>query len=141
MADQPHILILEDHQGLASMINELFTTHGYAVTIAPNGQEGLRYAQQGGYSAIICDLKMPVMDGMAFLKAMQESPPSTPNGPIVVYSNFAYQYSKDEAIRRGAADFIAKDTLGTTELVTYIQNLIKTHQQNQVAQTQPPTNS
>ena len=122
-----HILILEDHQGLAAMIRELFVSHGFDVTIASNGQHGFEFAQKGGFAAIICDLKMPVMDGMAFLKALQENPPSAQNGPIIVYSNFAYQYSKDEALRRGATDFIAKDTLGTVELVDYVKNLIKEH--------------
>lgn len=126
-----NILILEDHQGLAAMIRELFTSHGYNVTLANNGQHGLEFASKGGFTAIICDLKMPVMDGMAFLKALQEHPPAVPNGPIIVYSNFAYQFSKDEAMRRGAADFIAKDTLGTTELVNYVEKLIADHQTKQ----------
>jgi two-component system, NtrC family, response regulator AtoC len=128
-----HILILEDHQGLANMINDLFTTNGYEVTIAGNGQHGLEYAQKGGFAAIICDLKMPVMDGMSFLKALQENPPAAQNGPIIVYSNFAYQYSKDEALRRGAADFIAKDTLGTVELVAHVENLIKAVQNQAIS--------
>jgi CheY-like chemotaxis protein len=128
MPNSKQILILEDHQGLASMIRELFTSHGYEVTLANNGQHGLEYASKGGYTAIICDLKMPIMDGMAFLKALQEHPPAVANGPIIVYSNFAYQFSKDEAMRRGAADFIAKDTLGTTELVDYVEKLITDHQ-------------
>lgn len=128
MAATKQILILEDHQGLAAMIRELFTSHGYTVTVANNGQHGLEYATKGGFSAIICDLKMPIMDGMAFLKALQENPNKPENGPIIVYSNFAYQFSKDEAIRRGAADFIAKDTLGTTELVDHVEKLIANHQ-------------
>lgn len=136
MSDK-NILILEDHQGLAAMIRELFTSHGYNVTLANNGQHGLEFASKGGFTAIICDLKMPIMDGMAFLKALQEHPPTTPNGPIIVYSNFAYQFSKDEAMRRGAADFIAKDTLGTTELVTHVEKLIADHQ----AKTTHPTPS
>ena len=131
-----NILILEDHQGLASMIRELFSSRDYTVTIASNGQYGLDYASKGGYKAIIVDLKMPVMDGMSFLKALQENPPEKANGPIIIYSNFAYQYSKDEALRRGAADFIAKDTLGTTQLVAHVENLIAEHQK-QPSNSQP----
>jgi CheY-like chemotaxis protein len=124
------LLILEDHPGLGSLIQELFTSHGYQVTLATNGQQGLSFAQEGGFDAIITDIKMPILDGMGFMKALNENPPKVKNGPIVVYSNFAYQYSKDEILSLGAIDFIAKDTIGTGELVDYIDKLVQDHPLN-----------
>jgi DNA-binding response OmpR family regulator len=121
------ILILEDHPGLGQLITDLFKSHDFTATLAVNGQEGLDYAREGGYDAIITDIKMPLIDGIQFLRSLKENPPKKKNGPILVYSNFAYQYSKDEVISLGAADFIAKDTIGTGELVTYIEELIKKH--------------
>lgn len=118
------ILIIEDHQGLRQLASQIFSAAGYEVTEAPNGQAGLNYAIQGGFTAIICDLKMPIMDGMTFLAALQQHPPSEKNGPIIIYSNFIYEYAKDEAIRRGATAFIAKDTLGTGELVGEVERII-----------------
>ncbi len=116
------ILVLEDHPGLGNLINELFSSKGYEVTLATNGEQGLKYAIEGGYNAIIADIKMPIMDGIEFLKALQETSPKPKNGPIIMYSNFAYQYSKDEVISLGATDFIAKDTISTTELVTQVES-------------------
>ncbi len=118
------ILIIEDHLGLRSLANQIFTAAGYTVTEASNGQAGLDAAVQGGFNAIVCDLKMPIMDGMTFLAALQQHPPTSPNGPIIIYSNFIYEYAKDEAIRRGASAFIAKDTLGTGELVSEVERII-----------------
>ena len=118
------ILIIEDHQGLRSLANQLFTTAGYEVVEASNGQQGLDSAIQGGFIAIICDLKMPIMDGMTFLTSLQQHPPPAPNGPIIIYSNFIYDYARDEALRRGASAFIAKDTLGTGELVQEVERII-----------------
>jgi|GEM_PF-2425285 len=119
------ILVIEDHQGLRSLANQVFSGAGYIVTEAANGQAGLDSAIQGGFEAIVCDLKMPVMDGMTFLTALQQHPAATPNGPIIIYSNFIYDYARDEALRRGAAAFIAKDTLGTGELVTEVKHIIE----------------
>lgn len=128
MADgKQSILILEDHKGLAQMIKDNFTFAGFDVTIADNGRKGLEEAQRGGWSAIISDLKMPEMDGITFLKALHDSPPKAKNGPIIVYSNFAYEYSKDYVMSLGATDFIAKDTLGTTELLDRVRDLIAKH--------------
>lgn len=118
------ILIIEDHQGLRSLASQIFSSAGYTVTEAANGQAGLNAAIQGGFDAIICDLKMPIMDGMTFLSSLQQHPPAAPNGPIIIYSNFIYEYAKDEAIRRGATAFIAKDTLGTGELVAEVEKII-----------------
>ena len=127
MADKEKILVLEDHQGLGQMIKDIFEFGGYSVTVVMNGRLGLEEAQKGGWSAIISDLKMPEMDGITFLKALHDNPPKHKNGPIIVYSNFAYEYSKDYVSSLGAADFIAKDTLGTTELLDRVKELMKKH--------------
>lgn len=119
------ILIIEDHQGLRELARQIFTSSGYEAEVAANGQAGLDLAITGGYDAIICDLKMPIMDGMTFLAALQQHPPATKNGPIIIYSNFIYEYAKNEALNRGAYAFIAKDTLGTGELVAEVERIIK----------------
>ncbi len=119
------ILIIEDHLGLRSLAKQIFSAAGYEVVEASNGQAGLDAAIQGGFTAIVCDLKMPIMDGMTFLGALQQHPAATPNGPIIIYSNFIYDYARDEALRRGATAFIAKDTLGTGELVQEVERIIK----------------
>lgn len=118
------ILIIEDHQGLRQLADQIFKSAGYDVMAVSNGQQGLDYAIQGGFNAVVCDLKMPIMDGMTFLTALQQHPPVKPNGPIIIYSNFIYEYARDEALRRGAAAFIAKDTLGTGELVQEVERIM-----------------
>ena len=118
------ILVIEDHPTLRSMLVNLFSANGFVVTEAINGREGLEKALLGGFSAIIMDLKMPQMDGMTFLNAYQQNPPQTKNGPIIVYSNFAYSYAKDEVLRRGASAFVPKDTVSTQELLAEVNRLI-----------------
>ena len=118
------VLVIEDHPGLRSLLTDVFTMNGYQVTAVANGLEGHERAKEGGYSAIICDIKMPAMDGITFLKVLQENPAKIPNGPIIMYSNFAYEYSKDEVLALGAAEFIAKDTIATGELVERVNKLL-----------------
>lgn len=124
MPGSQNILILEDHTGLGQMIKDVFEFGGFSATVVTNGRKGLEEAQKGGWAAIISDLKMPEMDGITFLKALNEHPPAKKNGPIIVYSNFAYEYSKDYVLSLGAKDFIAKDTLGTTELLDRVKKLM-----------------
>jgi DNA-binding NarL/FixJ family response regulator len=67
---------------------------------------------------------MPAMDGITFLKTIREHPPKVPNGPVIMYSNFAYEYSRDLVMSLGAADFIAKDTIASGELVDHVNQLL-----------------
>lgn len=125
MASKKKILILEDHQGLRGMLTDLFKTGGFEVTAVSNGEQGLREAQKGGFDVIVSDIKMPVMDGVGFLRALQQAEPQEPNGPIIMYSNFAYDYSRDEVLSLGASEFVAKDTISTGEFLNQVEALIE----------------
>lgn len=127
MVTKKKLLVLEDHPGLSQLLKDLFTAHGYDVTVAANGRQGIEYAQGGGYAIIITDIKMPEMDGIQFLHALKDTGPKDKNGPIIVYSNFAYQYSKDEVLSLGASEFVAKDTVSTTDLVQLVEKTIAAH--------------
>jgi len=119
------VLVLEDHQGLRTLLTDLLKMNGYDVTATSNGMEGYEKAREGGYDVIITDIKMPEMDGVTFLRTLREHPPKEKNGPIIVYSNFAYEYSKDEVLSLGASEFVAKDTVSTGELLQIMDNLLK----------------
>jgi len=122
-----NILIVEDHPAIRNMLTSLFKASGYEVTESENGAKGLEQAKKGGFSSILLDLKMPEMDGIAFLKAYKQTPPEKANGPIIVFSSVAFEYIKDEAIREGAAAFIAKDDLQNTHLVNTVEDIVAKH--------------
>lgn len=135
MGDKPKkkILVLEDHATLRSMMTELFQLAGYQVTAVINGRQGLERAQEGGYDAIISDIKMPQMDGIQFLRAYQNSPSKSKNGPVIMYSNFAYEFSKNEVLGLGAVEFIAKDTISTGEFLDKVESIVQNYTQKQAS--------
>jgi CheY-like chemotaxis protein len=75
------LLIVEDHTAIRKMLVAMFKNAGYEVIEADNGATGLAHAQAGGFYGIILDLKMPQMDGLHFLQAIKQTPPTVPNGP------------------------------------------------------------
>lgn len=121
------ILIIEDHPAIRNMLINLFNNSGYEVSEAGDGAVGLQFAQEGGFRAIILDLKMPQVDGFEFMKRLKLTPPKTPNGPIIVFSSHSYDYAKQQALESGAADFILKDDLETIHLVEHVEKIIKEH--------------
>ncbi len=70
------ILIVEDEAQLASAMAEAFTDAGFVADRAGDGEEALACVQEGRYDVIVCDLKMPRMDGMQFYRVLTEQVPS-----------------------------------------------------------------
>lgn len=134
MPDAPKVLIVEDHPAIRNLLKTLFEKAGYHITEAPDGAIGYNEAQRGGFNVILLDLKMPQMDGIAFLKQLKRFPPQNPNGPIVVFSSHSYDYAQKEAMEAGAAAFIIKDDLAQMDLVGEVERIIK----NQTSPTPTP---
>jgi two-component system response regulator AtoC len=67
------ILIIEDEANMRHMLEVLLEKSGFEVTSAPDGQAGLDVVGDQDFHFILCDIKMPRMDGMAFLKSASDS--------------------------------------------------------------------
>ena len=99
------ILIIDDARfqrgQMARMLGEL----GHTVLEAVNGQEGYLKLCTEGPDAVICDLLMPVMDGMAFLAMVQKHQVQT---PVIIVSADIQTSTREECFRLGAKAFVNK---------------------------------
>lgn len=87
------------------MLAVLLEKEGYQVASAANGKEGLELTLGDFYDIILCDLKMPVMDGMAFLEKFQEM---QQDSTVIVMSAYGTLDTAIEAMKRGAYDYVSK---------------------------------
>jgi two-component system, NtrC family, response regulator AtoC len=69
MTAQKHILIIDDEENLRHMLSVMLSRQGYRADCAANGVEGLAALRGKVYDFILCDIRMPEMDGKAFLQA------------------------------------------------------------------------
>lgn len=69
------ILLVEDDQPVGDALAYLLRAAGYPVDLAYNGREALEKVAAGEYDLIICDVRMPVMDGEAFYRELRRSRP------------------------------------------------------------------
>ena len=99
------LLIIDDEENMRHMLSVLTSKAGYQVTMAENGKQALAIQQKAPFPLILCDLKMPKMDGLQFLKALEDLAPQ----PIIIMMS-AYATIDDavEAMKSGAYDFITK---------------------------------
>jgi two-component system response regulator AtoC len=99
------ILIVDDEENMRHMLSALLSREGYTVDAAENGQKALKMAAETVYDFILCDIKMPRMDGMTFLKQADTMFPDT---TIIMMSAYGSIDSAVEAMKRGAYDYISK---------------------------------
>jgi two-component system, NtrC family, response regulator AtoC len=99
------ILIIDDEEGIRSVLADLFTDLGYEVDQAQDGRAGLKTALAGEYDLVLCDLSLPHMDGLAILRELKEQAPGI---AVVMITGYASMQSAIEAMKLGAYDYITK---------------------------------
>ncbi len=99
------VLVVDDEQGIRSMLEWELTNQGMTVDTAENGVQGTRMAAKKAYDVIISDLTMPKMDGLNLLQEIQKSSPHT---PVIIATGFGAVETAVFAMQRGASDFLLK---------------------------------
>ena len=101
----PEILIIDDERAIRSTLKEILAYEKFDVDEAVDGAEGVKKAETGDYDLILCDIKMPKMDGMEVLNKLMQI---NPDIPVVMISGHGTIDNAVDAIRKGAYDFISK---------------------------------
>jgi two-component system cell cycle sensor histidine kinase/response regulator CckA len=83
------ILVVEDEAKLASAVVDALRDAGYIVDHAPDGEDALGKVKAHAYDLVICDLKMPRMDGMAFYRMLSAAAPGLARRVIFVTGDVA----------------------------------------------------
>lgn len=100
----PRILIIDDEVSIRRTLREILEYEKYKVDDAPNGPDGIAMAREQDYDVILCDIKMPDMDGIETLEALKQLTES----PVVMISGHGTIETAVEAIKKGAYDYISK---------------------------------
>jgi len=67
---RPKVLVIDNEEAIASLLSRILSLEGYQVTCASNGRVGLAKMREARYDAIICNLRMPGMDGLTFYEEL-----------------------------------------------------------------------
>ncbi len=99
------ILIIDDEKSIRGTLREILEYEKYEVIEASDGIEGLEIIKKDEIDLVLCDIKMPKMDGMEVLTANQEIKPDL---PFIMISGHGTIDTAVEATKKGAYDFIQK---------------------------------
>jgi two-component system nitrogen regulation response regulator NtrX len=114
----PKILIIDDEKSIRKTLREILEYEKYQVDEATEGIEGIALLQKEKYDVILCDIKMPKMDGIEVLDKITQSYGDI---PVVMISGHGTIETAVEAVKKGAFDFIAKP-LDLNRLLVTIRN-------------------
>lgn len=99
------LLIVEDEKTLANLIKKGFEEEGFAVDVAYDGEDGLYFAQNNVYDAIVLDIMLPIIDGISLLKTLRSQNNST---PVIMLTAKDTLKDKVLGLDSGSDDYLTK---------------------------------
>lgn len=100
-----HILIIDDEKAIRAALRDILEHEGHKVEEAEDGAVGLDKAKKGKFDLVLCDIKMPKMDGIEVLQKLQAHNDEL---PVVMISGHGTIDTAVDALKKGAFDFIQK---------------------------------
>lgn len=117
----PKILVIDDERAIRNTLKEVLEYENYEVDIAEDGAEGLKLFDSNSYDVVLCDIKMPRMDGVEVLQKIAEIRDDT---PVIMISGHGNIDTAVDAIKKGAFDFLEKPVDLNRVLIT-IKNALE----------------
>lgn len=121
------ILVIDDEKSIRNSLRDILEYEKYEVDDAADGNEGLELVKKNPYDVILCDIKMPRMDGIEVLENIMK----LCDTPVVMISGHGNIETAVEAIKKGAFDYIAKPLDLNRMLITIRNAMDKGHLVNE----------
>ena len=121
---KPSLLLVDDDQFLLNMYSLKFQNSGFDVEVVNSGLSALQKLRDGYTpSVVLCDLVMPSMDGLEFLKKVKEEKLS-PRSVVIVLTNQSQSAEIDRAKEIGVDGYIVKASTIPSEVVQEVKNIL-----------------
>lgn len=112
------ILVIDDERSIRNTLKDILEYEKYEVDLAEDGIKGIEKVKGAEYDVVLCDIKMPGIDGIEVLQQLAEIAPDT---PVVMISGHGNIDTAVESIKKGAFDYIEKP-LDLNRLLITIRN-------------------
>ncbi|HDR90425.1 MAG TPA: sigma-54-dependent Fis family transcriptional regulator [Bacteroidetes bacterium] len=114
------ILVIDDEKSIRNTLKDVLEYEKYEVDLSPDGQDGIEKFRNNRYDVVLCDIKMPNMDG---IEVLEEIFGISNDVPVIMISGHGNIDTAVEAIKKGAYDFIEKP-LDLNRLLITIRNAL-----------------
>jgi two-component system response regulator CpxR len=118
--EQPAILLVDDDVELCQMMAEFLGQHGFRVSTVHDGRSGLAAALKSGWSLVILDVMLPVVDGFDVLRQMRRRA----SAPVIMLTARAEERDRIAGLEQGADDYLVKP-FAAGELLARIRAVLR----------------
>jgi DNA-binding NtrC family response regulator len=118
------ILVIDDERSIRNVLKEILSSEGYKVEEAIDGEDGLKKFLAGNFDLVLCDIKMPKLDGIEFL---QKAFAANADVPVIMISGHGNIETAVDAVKKGAYDYISKPPDLNRLLITIRNAMDKTN--------------
>jgi CheY-like chemotaxis protein len=105
--EEVSVLFIEDDAAVAEMYRLKLELDGYTVTIAPDGEQGLKLARETPPDIVFLDIRLPRMDGFSVLEALRADT-NLRRIPVIILSNYGEAELVERGLKLGALDYLIK---------------------------------
>jgi CheY-like chemotaxis protein len=117
------ILLIEDEEIMIELLQKKLINEGYDVSVARDGEEGLKKAREVRPDIVLSDIVMPKKGGFEVIEEIKKDP-DLKNIPIIVISNSGQPVEIDRAQRLGACDWLIKTEFDPQEVIEKVKKQI-----------------
>ncbi len=118
------VLLVEDDSFLANIYKTKFEMEGFKVTVAGNGELGLKEAKKKIPDVILLDILLPKMDGFTVLEHLKEDT-ELKAVPVILLTNLGQKDDVDKGLKLGAADYLIKAHFKPSETVEKVMKVLE----------------
>jgi len=115
-----HILVVEDDPALLDLLNQKLTSEGFALILAPTGQQALELLERQRLDLVLLDILLPDIDGITILQEIAHRD-TTRHLPVVIFSNLDDEGSKQQVAAVGSYTYLVKAKTELADLVAVIR--------------------
>ncbi|OAN53953.1 hybrid sensor histidine kinase/response regulator [Paramagnetospirillum marisnigri] len=117
------VLVVDDSLNTREIEKDVLEAHGYVVTLAEDGLDGLQKARAGDFDAVLTDVEMPNMDGFSLTAALRQEERYRER-PIIIVTSREKEEDKRRGIQVGADAYIVKGDFDQSSLVDTLRSLL-----------------
>ena len=103
--EKKRMLVIDDDKTVLDSCSRIFAEEGYVVMVTENPRKGIEMVQEQAYDVILCDQKMPDLDGVDVIDMLDKR---SPDSAILMITGYPGTDSATEAMKHGAIDYLAK---------------------------------
>ena len=119
------VLVVDDNESIREVLAIVLSGSGYRCESAKNGVEAMQRVRQARFDAVVTDLEMPEMDGIALTRELRQQFCSL---PVMVMTGYSDEEHKETAFRAGAREFLSKP-FDIPDLIKKLHGMLPAHKE------------